>query len=96
MSDDTQHTNPSDFVSEPHEILKAELLPHEFPTEGEWKRAITDRKVMEQAFMAHEAKPDSNVVTIGHPLRGERFVAIPRGADAVTFHFTIIPAREVN
>ena len=95
MSDDNQ-PNASDFVSEPHEVLKAELLPHEFPTEGEWKRAITDRKVMEQAFMEHQAKPDSNVVTIGYPLRGERFVAIPRGADAITFHFTIIPPREVN
>ena len=95
MSDENQ-PNPSDFVSEPHEIVHAELLPHEFPTEGEWKRAITDRKVMEQARMAHEAKPDSDVITISYPLRNERFVAIPRGASVIAFQFPVIPAREVN
>lgn len=79
-----------------HELIKSDLHPNEFPTQGEWKRAVTDRKVMEQAFMEHQPKPDSDVVTIGHALRGERFIAVPRGASAVTFHFPIIPAKEVN
>lgn len=78
------------------ELIKSDLHPNEFPTEGEWKRAITDRKVMEQAFREYKAAPDSDVVTIGHHLRGERFVAIPQGANGITFHFAIVPAKELN
>ena len=83
-------------MSEEQELITSNLGPNDLPTEGEWKRAVTDRREMEHAFRVHEAKPDSDVVTIQYPLRGERFIAVPRGAHVVAFQFPIIPAKEVN
>ena len=79
-----------------HELLKTDLTPFELPTEGEWKRAVTDRKVMEEAFMNHEADPKSDTVSISYPLRGERFIAVPRGATVISFSFPINSSRVSN
>lgn len=82
---------PEDAVSTVHEVIRSDLLPHEFPTEGEWKRALVDRKVLEQAFLAHEpTSPTSDTVSITHKLRSERFVAVPKGAKAISFIFDIV------
>lgn len=78
-----------------HELIRSDLTPFELPTEGEWKRACTDRKVLEQAFREYVPNPNSDTITIGHPLRGERFVAVPSGAVGVTFHFHI-PDKATN
>ncbi len=85
-----------DFVSEPHEIIKAQMDRNEHPTEGEWKRAIADRNVMEQAFGEHTPNPDSDTVSIAHKLRGERFVAVPAGAHTVGFVWKIPGVEAVN
>lgn len=76
-------------VEREHELIRSDLLPHEFPTEGEWKRALVDRKVLEEAFLGHVPKPDSDVVRIEHKLRSERFIAVPRNAKAVCWLFDV-------
>lgn len=87
----TPGIDAADAVSQPHEIIKANLSKNEHPTEGEWKRALADRKVMEQAFTEHTPDPDSDTVSIAHKLRGERFVAVPEGAHTVGFVWKVVP-----
>lgn len=82
---DGEQLPADDFVSRPHEIIKAEMDRNEPPTEGEWKRALADRRVMEQAFAEHVPDPDSDTVSMAHKLRGERFIAVPKGAHTVGF-----------
>ena len=92
----TPGLDAADAVSEPHEIIKATLNRNEHPTEGEWKRAIADRKVMEQAFAEHIPNPDSDTVSMAHKLRGERFIAIPEGAHTVGFVWKVTPATTID
>ena len=74
-----------DGMTEPHELVTANLGKNELPTEGEWKRAMTDRRVMENAFAEHTPSPGSEMVHMAAKLRGERFIAVPDGAHTVAF-----------
>lgn len=89
MSDITPMLDPGDAVSQPHEIINMDLSRNEQPTEGEWKRALADRSVMETAYCQHKPDPSSDTVHIGHSLRGQRFVAVPQGATGVAFFWTV-------
>ena len=77
----------ADMVSEPQEVLVARLNPNEMMTEGEWKQAIVDRTVLEGARHAHIPEPGSVQFHIAFPLRGQRYLAVPRGAVGVAFFF---------
>src|SRR5689334_18400495 len=89
MTDVTPMPSAADFVSQPHEIIKTDLTPNEFPTEGEWKRALADRKVFEEAYVTKlgdipDAEPGGQI-SLTHPLRGERLILVPAGAIGVGF-----------
>ena len=75
------------------EIERATLNPIEFPTEGEWKRALADRKVFEEAYVVKlseiESPEPGGQFSLSHPLRGQRFVAVPAGAIGVGFIWEI-------
>lgn len=80
-------------VGDQIEIEHASLGPVEFPTEGEWKRAIADRKVFEEAYVVKLSEVESaepgGQFSLSHPLRGQRFVAVPAGAIGVGFIWEI-------
>lgn len=80
---------PEDFVSQPHEIIRMDYGPNEQPTEGEWKRALAERRMIEKCRAEHVPDPSSNIEQITQPLRGERFVAIPQGCHSIVYLWEI-------
>lgn len=85
--------HPADAVSEPHEVIHMELSRNEQPTEGEWKRALADRSVFEQAYVVKlgeiENPEPGGQISLSHALRGERILAVPQGAIGVGFIWEI-------
>jgi hypothetical protein len=92
-ADVTPQLDPGDAVSEPHEVIHMELDRNELPTEGEWKRALTNRTVFEQAFVVKLGEVDNpepgGQFSLTHPIRGERIIAVPAGAIGVGFIWEI-------
>lgn len=63
------------------------------PTEGEWRRALTDVRVAEQARAGHvpsDADGSAEQCTVSYKLRGERFLAVPEGAIGVAFVWSLV------
>jgi hypothetical protein len=93
VRDVTPQLDPGDAVSEPHEVIHMELDRNELPTDGEWKRALTNRTVFEQAFVVKLNEVDNpepgGQFSLTHPLRGERIIAVPQGAIGVGFIWEI-------
>lgn len=93
MNDVTQQLNAADAISQPHEVIHMELSRNEQPTEGEWKRAIADRSVFEQAFVVKLSEVENPApggqLSLTHPLRGQRLIAVPQGAVGVGFIWEI-------